>query len=406
MKFFLIGETLKHSFSKPIHEKLSDINYNLKQLKPCELEAFMQQKDFDGLNVTIPYKQEVMKYLDEISINAKKIGSVNTVIKQKDGKLFGDNTDFFGLEYIIKKLDVDLCGKKVVILGSGGTSLTAKAVVTSLGGLPVVVSRTGQNNYKNLDLHSDASVIVNTTPVGMFPSSDVSPVELDLFENLLAVVDVVYNPLVTKLCYEVKQMDIKQTGGLAMLVAQAAKANEMFKGNCGQVERIDEITVEIKKQKQNIVLIGMPGCGKTTIGKLLAKELSRTHVDIDDEITKKFGLSPKEIIEKQGEERFRQCETEVIKEISCQNSLVISTGGGVVTKTRNKFYLKQNGLIFFLDRETKNLETTGRPLSNADGVQKLYEQRYPKYIDFSDFVVQKNEQAEKRVEQIITRFSV
>ncbi len=403
MKFFLIGETLKHSFSKPIHEKLSDIDYNLKQLRPCELEEFMQKKDFDGLNVTIPYKQEVIKYLDEISINAKNIGSVNTVIKQKDGKLFGDNTDFFGLEYIIKKLDVDVSGQKVVILGSGGTSLTAKAVVTSLGGLPVVVSRTGPNNYQNLGLHNDATVIINTTPVGMYPNSDTSPVELGLFKNILAVVDVVYNPLMTKLCYEAKNVGLKQMGGLAMLVAQAAKANEMFKGNCGQSERIDAITDEITKLKQNIVLIGMPGCGKTTIGQILAKNLSRTHVDIDDEITKKIEMTPKEIIERQGEGRFRQCETEVIKDISCQNSLVISTGGGVVTKGRNKFYLKQNGLIFFLDRETKNLETLGRPLSNADGVQKLYEQRYSKYIDFSDYVVQKNEQIEKRVEQILKR---
>ncbi len=401
MKFCLIGNPVKHSFSKNVHEKYFNCPYDLVELLPNELSRFMAKKDFDGINVTLPYKQSVIEYCDALTKTAAEIGAVNTIVKQKDGSLLGDNTDFFGLLYTIKNLGLE--NKKVVVLGSGGTSKTAVCVLNSLLANPVVVSRNGEQNYQNISNHSDAFMIVNTTPVGMVPNSNKTPVDVGLFKNLSAVVDVVYNPLLTKLCFEAEQNGIKAVGGLSMLVAQAAKGNELFLGKNGQTEKIEFIKNEVKAQKQNVVLIGMPGSGKTTVGNKLAKRLSKTFVDIDDEIKKQYSKTPKEIIETKGESVFRQCETEVLKRFSEQNSLVISTGGGVVTVEQNKFLLKQNGILFFLDRDIKNLETKGRPLSQKQGLEKLYNERIDRYLDFADHTVSRSENLDQRIDEILEK---
>lgn len=379
MKYGLIGEKLGHSFSKTVHSKIADYEYELCEIAKDDLDGFMKSRDFCGINVTIPYKEAVIKHLDFVSEEAKEIGAVNTVVN-KNGKLYGYNTDFYGLKSLIEKNDIEICGKTALILGSGGTSKTANAVLKSLGVKEIfTVSRNGGEGYITYEeaYSKNAEVIINTTPVGMYPKTNDQPIKLDSFNNLEAVVDVVYNPLKTKLIIDAQSRGIKAAGGLYMLYAQAVKAAEIF---CDKEIKADVFN-DILKEKQNIVLIGMPSCGKTTLGKMLAKGFNKKFIDTDEEIIKKVGITIPEIFKKHGEEYFRNLESEVIKELSQNQSLVIATGGGAILRRENIDLLKQNGKIIFIDRPLDLLITTlDRPLSsNRELLEERYFERYATY---------------------------
>ena len=403
MEYGCIGEKLSHSFSKIIHNKLCDYNYELVEIPRDELAQFMTKADFKAINVTIPYKQDVIPFLDFISDTAKEIGAVNTIVK-KDGKLYGYNTDFLGLSALINKNGISLENKKVLILGSGGTSKTAQAVFKSLaaGTIKVVsLEPTGDEiSYQDaVELHNDAQIILNATPVGMYPNNQDSIIDIDCFNNLKGVFDVVYNPLKTKLLQKAKAKGIKAHGGLYMLVAQAVYASCIFRDVEIEQTVINEIYTKIRREKRNIVLIGMPSCGKSTIGKSLAKKLNKTFVDIDREIEKEIGTSIKTFIELSGEEAFRKLETEVTYKFSKLNNQVIATGGGVIKRPINLENLKQNGKIIFIDRPLDLLKpTTSRPLSNdPDKLRQLYSERYDIYMRNADLVIKNDEEFEECV---------
>lgn len=385
-----MGERLTHSFSPQIHALLGDYEYKLFEVDPEKLEEFMGRHNFDGINVTIPYKKAVMKYLDEISPEAKKIGSVNTVTV-RDGKLYGDNTDYFGFLYMIKKSGIRIEGKKCLVLGSGGASLTAVAVLRDLNAKEIVIiSRSGENNYENINIHSDARIIVNTTPVGMYPNNLESAVDIDVFPDLDGVLDIVYNPLKTKLILDAEERGIPCAAGLSMLVAQAKRANEIFFG----IPRPDSVCEKIEKtlrdEFQNIVLVGMAGCGKSTVGSALSELLGKKFVDTDELTVKNEGMSIPEIFEKRGEDYFRTCETDAVKSVGREKGLVIATGGGVVTREENLYPLRQNGIVVFINRDMEKLPTDGRPLSQRDGVRALFEKRLHLYRRFAHIEIDGN----------------
>lgn len=387
MEYGLIGEKLGHSFSKIIHNELFSYNYELKEIKPEEFDEFMRKADFKAINVTIPYKEMVMEYLDEISEKAKEIGAVNVVVND-DGKLIGYNTDFLGLKGLIQKNNIDLKDKKVLILGSGGTSKTALAVCRDLGAQQAFrVSRSGGNGLITYDEAEkvNADIIINTTPCGMFPNIEGAAIDIDKFDGLSAVVDVVYNPLNTDLIVKAKAKGIKAVGGLYMLVAQAIFAAEKF-GFKVKEEDFDRVYNKILKEKQNLVLIGMPTSGKTTIGKTLSEELGREFFDSDEEIVEKIGMSISEFFEKNGEAEFRKIEAQVIKEIALKQGAVIATGGGVILNKRNIELLKMNGKVIFLNRPLDMLLTSeDRPLSsNRELLKKRFEERHEIYKASAD----------------------
>jgi shikimate dehydrogenase len=387
MEYGLIGEKLGHSFSKIIHNELFSYNYELKEIKPEEFDEFMRKADFKAINVTIPYKEMVMEYLDEISEKAKEIGAVNVVVND-DGKLIGYNTDFLGLKGLIQKNNIDLKDKKVLILGSGGTSKTALAVCRDLGAQQAFrVSRSGGNGLITYDEAEkvDADIIINTTPCGMYPNIEGAAIDIDKFDGLSAVVDVVYNPLNTDLIVKAKAKGIKAVGGLYMLVAQAIFAAEKF-GFKVKEEDFERVYNKIFKEKQNLVLIGMPTSGKTTIGKILSEELGREFIDSDEEIVEKIGMSISEFFEKNGEAEFRKIEAQVIKEIALKQGAVIATGGGVILNKRNIELLKMNGKVIFLNRPLDMLLTSeDRPLSSdRELLKKRFEERHEIYKASAD----------------------
>lgn len=387
MEYGLIGEKLGHSFSKIIHNELFSYNYELKEIKPEEFDEFMRKADFKAINVTIPYKEMVMEYLDEISEKAKEIGAVNVVVND-DGKLIGYNTDFLGLKGLIQKNNIDLKDKKVLILGSGGTSKTALAVCRDLGAQQAFrVSRSGGNGLITYDEAEkvNADIIINTTPCGMFPNIEGAAIDIDKFDGLSAVVDVVYNPLNTDLIVKAKAKGIKAVGGLYMLVAQAIFAAEKF-GFKVKEEDFERVYNKIFKEKQNLVLIGMPTSGKTTIGKILSEELGREFIDSDEEIVEKIGMSISEFFEKNGEAEFRKIEAQVIKEIALKQGAVIATGGGVILNKRNIELLKMNGKVIFLNRPLDMLLTSeDRPLSSdRELLKKRFEERHEIYKASAD----------------------
>lgn len=387
MEYGLIGEKLGHSFSKIIHNELFSYNYELKEIKPEEFDEFMRKADFKAINVTIPYKEMVMEYLDEISEKAKEIGAVNVVVND-DGKLIGYNTDFLGLKGLIQKNNIDLKDKKVLILGSGGTSKTALAVCRDLGAQQAFrVSRSGGNGLITYDEAEkvNADIIINTTPCGMFPNIEGAAIDIDKFDGLSAVVDVVYNPLNTDLIVKAKAKGIKAVGGLYMLVAQAIFAAEKF-GFKVKEEDFERVYNKIFKEKQNLVLIGMPTSGKTTIGKTLSEELGREFIDSDEEIVEKIGMSISEFFEKNGEAEFRKIEAQVIKEIALKQGAVIATGGGVILNKRNIELLKMNGKVIFLNRPLDMLLTSeDRPLSSdRELLKKRFEERHEIYKASAD----------------------
>ncbi len=390
MEYGCIGEKLKHSFSKEIHALLADYNYEIKEIPKGSLKEFMLAKDFNAINVTIPYKREVIPYLDYISDIAKQINAVNTIVN-KGGKLYGYNTDFYGMTALINHAGIDLKDKKVLVLGSGGTSSTANAVARALMAKSVyTVSRSGgeglityEEAYQN---HSDADIIINTTPLGMYPNPDAIPLDLAKFQNLSGVVDAVYNPLRTKLILEAKRRGIKAEGGLYMLVAQAVKAVELFLDYEISADKTLEVYKKINAQKENIVLIGMPSCGKSTIGKALSKELNIKFIDTDEMIVNREKMPITDIFKSVGEQGFRKIECEVIAEVSALSGVVISTGGGAILNPQNVDNLRQNGRIYFIDRPLDWLTVTdNRPLSSKKAdLEKLYSERYPKYQAAAD----------------------
>ena len=403
MEYGLIGEKLGHSYSQMIHARLADYRYELKEVAPERLDAFIEARNFRGLNVTIPYKQAVMKHCAELSPEAMEVGSVNTLIVRPDGSLFGHNTDIDGFIYMLRRGGIDPAGAKAVILGSGGTSLTARAALTRLGAREIVtVSRKGPVDYAALYAeHADAEILVNATPVGMYPKNGASPVELDRLPKVRGVADVIYNPEKTALILAAQAKGIPAVSGLSMLVAQAREAAELFAGHAIPAGRVEDIVSEIGAQTLNLILVGMPGCGKSTLGQAVAAALQREFVDCDAEIVRRAGKSIPEIFAQDGEGAFRALESGVLADVCRGHGLVISTGGGAVLRPQNVNAMRQNGRVCLIRRAIGLLPRDGRPLSaSEDAVARLWEARRAAYESAADFSVENNGTVEAAAEKI------
>ena len=402
MQCGLLGEKLGHSYSPQIHAELADYDYRLYEKAPDEVEDFVRHGDWHGLNVTIPYKKTVIPFCDELSETAATIGSVNTLKRRSDGTIFGDNTDAFGFETLLTQTIPDsIKGQKALVLGTGGASVTVCAVLRKYGAEVVTISRSGENNYENLDRHADARLLVNTTPVGMYPKNGVSPVDLAQFPKLACVLDVVYNPARTALLLQAERLSIPHAGGLTMLVAQAKRSSEIFLGNTLPDGEIARITRKLASSMQNIILVGMPGCGKSTVGALLAKRLGRPLLEADAELVKTAGMSIPAIFENESEPGFRRRETATLSELGKKSGAVISTGGGCVTRPENYPLLHQNGTIIWLRRDLKKLAREGRPLSLGADLAAMYAVREPLYARFADFTVDNTGTPEETVDAIL-----
>lgn len=400
MKCGLLGRTLGHSYSPRIHRELGDYEYRLYETEPEALEAFLLRGDWDGLNVTIPYKKAVVPYCAALSDTARALGSVNTLVRRADGSLYGDNTDFGGFESLVLSSGIPVAGQKALVLGSGGASVTVCAVLRKLGAAVTVVSRHGPDNYENLEKHRDAGILANTTPVGMYPNCGVSPVDLSRFPACRGVFDVVYNPARTALLLQAESLGIPHAGGLHMLVAQARRSSERFTGRAvpdAELARIEKLLLD---EMQNVILIGMPGCGKTTVGRALAKLLGRPFADADAELVRAVGTDIPAYFREHGEAAFRERETEVLRQLGQRSGLVIATGGGCVTREENYPLLHQNGRIVWLRRELSQLPTAGRPVSQANSPDELWRARRPLYERFSDLTADAGASVRETAEHI------
>lgn len=393
MKYGLIGEHLGHSFSKAIHEKIGDYVYEIKEIEPENVKSFIEARDFYGINVTIPYKEVVIPMLDYVDDSAKKIGAVNTVVN-KNGKLYGYNTDYSGMKALVLRVGAEIEGKKVLIIGTGGTSKTARAVVSDMGAREIIfVSNVEAPNALSYEevyaIHTDVDVIFNTSPVGMFPRNDASPIDLDKFPNLTALIDVVYNPIETKLVRQAKARGIKAEGGLYMLGAQAVFAYEHFSGKTVDKSLCDSVYRDVLREKDNIILVGMPSSGKTTVGKRLAELTGKQFIDTDEVIIESSGREISEIFATDGEAFFRDLESKAIDDVSKLNGLIIATGGGAILREKNVDTLRENGKIYFIDRSLSLLiPTDDRPLSSTEeAVTKRYNERYEIYKKSANFIV-------------------
>ena len=403
-----IGKKLTHSFSKEIHAKLADYNYELIELTEEEIAPFFAKRDFAAINVTIPYKQTLISYLDSISPVAQRIGAVNTIVN-KDGKLYGYNTDYYGMKALVERVGIDLNGRKVLILGTGGTSKTAQVLAADLGAAEVLtVSRKKTEAYityeEAVSDHCDAQVIINTTPSGMYPNCEDRPIDISCFPRLEGLIDAVYNPLRTNLVLDAQERGIKAEGGLYMLVMQAVVAVEHFLNTAIPKETADQVFASIYASKENIVLTGMPGSGKSTVGKLLELE-GFSFVDTDEEIEKRCGCSICDLIKEKGEPYFRDLETEVIREVSSNSCRIISTGGGAILREENVRCLKRNGRLYFLNAELSRLQATNsRPLSDTvEKLKRLYMERMPVYQKSADMVVPDLAEPQEEANYIITK---
>ena len=402
MKTGLLGRKLGHSYSPQIHSYLGDYSYSLFEREPEDVEDFLKNGDFSAINVTIPYKKTVMPYC-QLTDTANYMGSVNTIIRQNDGSLLGHNTDYFGFTSMVERSGLQPAHKKCLVLGSGGASVTAVAVLKEMGANVVVISRTGENHYGNLHLHKDASIICNTTPVGMYPDTGISPIDLKLFPNLEGVLDMIYNPTRTQLLQDAANLGLIHMNGLWMLVAQAKEAAEWFLGHKLPDSLIEEVYRKMHQQMENIILIGMPGSGKTTVGKQLAHQLGKQFIDADQELEKTYGQSIPDIFAIEGESGFRQKETFILKELGKRSELIIATGGGCITQEQNYSLLHQNGTIFCLERALDLLPTDGRPLSQSNRLADLYAIRKPLYDRFADHIIDNNGSVTESVQQIIRK---
>lgn len=387
-EYGLLGKKLGHSFSPMLHKTFGGYEYGLFEKTEDELEDFLKNGTFKGINVTIPYKKAVLPYLADMSDIAKRTNSVNVIVRREDGSLYGDNTDYGGLKFSMERKGISVGGKKVVILGDGGVSATVLALMEDMGVAScVTISRRGENNYLNLAKHFDAEVIINTTPVGMFPDNGNAVISLKQFTRCETVIDLIFNPLRTKLLLEAEKLGMTTLNGLDMLVAQAALACEKFIGVEITPQRIASVCNDMALNCSSVILIGMPGCGKTSIGKALAEELDYPFLDCDEEVAKDTGRMPSDIICRSGEDTFRMYETQTLERVTRRNGIVLSCGGGVVTRPENLDLLRQNGVVVYIRRSLEELEQVDRPLSQLRTVEVLFEERKQLYLDFADVVV-------------------
>ncbi len=385
----LLGRKLGHSLSPEIHAKLCDYEYKLYPTEPENLDEFFTDKKLKAFNVTIPYKIEAFNRCAERSETAEKVGSVNTVVRRPDGTLYGDNTDYFGFSYMAEKCGCDFRGKKVLILGSGGASLTVLHVANDNGAKEVVVvSRSGEDNYENISRHYDADIIVNTTPVGMYPNNGERLIDLEKFTKCRKALDLIYNPARTLFLLDAQRLGIDCINGLYMLVAQALRAAEVFTGEKIPLEKIDKIYDEIMKEQKNIVLVGMPGCGKSTVAALLSEKTGRICVDTDS-MVEECGEKIPDIFAKYGEAEFRRRETEAVKTAGKDKGKIIATGGGAILRPENRIALRENSTVIFLNAPTETLATDGRPLSKSpEALMKMHSERLPLYLETADYTVE------------------
>ncbi|MDX8418493.1 shikimate dehydrogenase [Stecheria sp. CLA-KB-P133] len=406
MKLGLIGKTLGHSWSWQIHDMLIHEHYQNWELSEDEVIPFLEKKDFTGINVTIPYKEKVMTVLDEISPTAEKIGAVNCIIN-RDGRLYGYNTDCDGFMELVKTAGMHMEGKHAAVLGSGGAAKAVMAGVSQLGGIPVMVSRHPHDDmisYQQMyAMQNRFSFLVNATPVGMFPHMDETPADLDVFEHLEGVVDVVANPLRTKLCFQASCKGMPSTGGLGMLVYQAAAADALFTGQKVPQERIDACLGTLLKERRNIVLIGMPTSGKSSVAQMLGKQSGQQVYDMDTLLEQQFGTSIRTCFETHGEAYFRAKETRLARELASKEGVIISCGGGIIKNPENMQVLSQHGVVVWLQRNSL-FPSSDRPLSADEAsLKKLYEQRRGLYEMYSDIQVENNGTLEDTAEQILKK---
>ena len=389
-RYGLLGRTLGHSYSPQIHASLGcpPECYTLYEKEPDELDSFLIHPEFDGINVTIPYKKAVIPYLSELSNAARTIGSVNTIVRRADGTLYGDNTDFYGFDQTLAVTGIDPTGKKALVLGDGGAAPTVRAVLAGRGAAQVItISRRGEDNYDNLSRHYDAEIIVNATPVGMYPDVGVSLVDLSKFPKLCGVCDLIYNPARTQLLLDAEKLGVPCTNGLFMLVAQAKRAEELFQNKPIDDGENERLCAKMRAEQMNIALIGMPGVGKSSCGRALAALTGRTLVDLDAELVKQAGTPIPDYFAQYGEEAFRQLETKVLAEFSRQSGLILATGGGVVTRPENYPLLRQNSTVFFLQRDIAGLATGGRPVTQKKGTAQIAAERMPLYLAWADHTI-------------------
>lgn len=383
-RYGLLGRKLGHSYSPQIHRALGGYDFGLFEKEPEEIEEYMGSDEFDGLCVTIPYKRDVMKYCREISRVAEAANSVNTIVRRPDGSLYGDNTDYFGFRYMVESEGFPIEGAKCIVLGSGGVSGTVKKALEDMGAASVtIISRSGSDNYENIGKHHDADIVVNATPVGMYPNTGVSPVDITEFTRCKGAIDLIYNPLRTKFILDAQRVGIPACGGMKMLVAQAAKGCALFTGKETSNAEIDRLTCKTEAEQGNIVLIGMPGAGKTSIGRELASLMGRSFLDLDEMIEAETGRAPSVIIEADGENAFREIETRILDK-ALTGGVVLACGGGVVTREENRDIIRANSIVVYVKRELEQLATGDRPLSKRMGVEALYEERGPVYEAWSD----------------------
>ncbi len=388
--YYLIGEKLGHSYSAEIHRALGRYRYELREIPRNALGEFLRIGDFDGLNVTIPYKSEVIPYLDALDETAQNIGSVNTVVR-REGRLIGYNTDYGGFLAMAHRAGISFLGRKVLILGTGGTSLTAQAVARAGGAREIaVLSRHGENSYETLPKHVDSDIVINATPVGMYPENGGVLVDLAPFRRLSGVIDVIYNPLHTVLLDQAERLGIPSVGGLYMLVAQAVLACSLFTGETVSFDEIDRIYLGLLREKENIVLVGMPGCGKSTVARLLAEGTGREVIDTDTCVERAVGRTIPEIIASEGEAAFRAYERAAVVDAGRRSGVIIATGGGAVLDAANRYPLVQNGKVYFLARALDKLAREGRPLSLGADLAKMYEVRLPRYLAAADVTIDNN----------------